>query len=289
MAKKRKKQTKSIYSGVKSIVFLISGVIGALSYQHFNSVEHRLETEQISKSTSAGSCKSHFLNEQEPVIGLPKMASESQLLCYESYAGRTSYISKSNLYSAEYLTATKVKQAKGLDRINSFHEESQLPKGKRAELSDYHRSGFDRGHLAPSADMPTAKAQDESFSLSNMVPQNSEHNRKTWSKVEQTTRKLAQKYNSVYVVTLPVYQDKNGNLPAKVKAIGDNQVYIPNYMAKAVYIPKLNSSAVYLSPNNESGYVKVISLNEFKTLSQIDVFPALADDVKSNVVGEWLW
>ena len=32
MAKKRKKQTKSIYSGVKSIVFLISGVIGALSY-----------------------------------------------------------------------------------------------------------------------------------------------------------------------------------------------------------------------------------------------------------------
>ena len=51
---------------------------------------------------------------------------------------------------------------------NPFAADPELPPGKRAELKDYTKSGFDRGHMAPAGDMKfSVKAMDESFYLSN--------------------------------------------------------------------------------------------------------------------------
>lgn len=227
-----------------------------------------------------GTCALNLYENRAPIIEIKKMAQESKILCNYAYAGRVSFISKSNLYSAEHLTAKRVRDAKKIERINPFHADSRLAERQSASLQDYQRSGYDRGHLAPNADMATAQEQYQSFSLANMVPQKGEHNRKTWSKVEKITRQIAKRYGSIFVVTMPVYQAANGKIPARLKAIGKNKVYIPQFMAKAIYVPKIQQAVVVLSPNDDSHRVQLLSLARFQQLAHIQVFPTLSNAIQ---------
>jgi hypothetical protein len=79
-------------------------------------------------------------------------------------------------------------------RSDKFKADPDIPKGKRAELEDYKGSGFDRGHIAPSADMLRSQGtNDESFLLSNMAPQDPSLNRGIWSTLEDDVRDWAKK------------------------------------------------------------------------------------------------
>jgi endonuclease G len=83
--------------------------------------------------------------------------------CYDDFAVGHSGVTHTPLWSAAHLTAGEVDAARTLDRHDVFHAEAQLPRGERAELVDYRRSGFDRGRMAASGDMPTPAAQAQSF------------------------------------------------------------------------------------------------------------------------------
>lgn len=279
MAKKKNSNNLPDALFTKMASALLIAIIGGISYLSQQVFQEKDKIKEIIPNALI-SCESNLFESKRPRIDLEKMANEAQELCYEGYAAKASYISKSNLYSAERLTKERVSVK--LDRQNPFHAEEKIPADKRAELSDYKNSGFDRGHLAPNADMPTRNSQYESFSLANMIPQVSEHNQKTWSKVEQITRNLAKQYNDIYVVTLPVYQNKDGSFPRSMKAIGANKVYIPQFVAKAIYIPKLQKATVVFSPNDKSNRVETMSLTNFYAISKVDVFPSLGDKVKNN-------
>lgn len=57
-------------------------------------------------------------------------------------------------------------------RANRFFPDKRLRSSDRAELSGYKVSGYSRGHIARAGNMPSPTAIEQSFSLSNMVPQN---------------------------------------------------------------------------------------------------------------------
>ena len=81
-------------------------------------------------------------------------------LCSETFAVLYSQTSKTPLVVVERLNAAQLKDAKGEERTNQFYADPRIPKGGRAELSDYRSQhpAVDRGHQAPAADAPNARA-----------------------------------------------------------------------------------------------------------------------------------
>lgn len=193
----------------------------------------------LSTRTWATQCPEEFAAGAAPTITNVKLQSRTQEVCFQNYAVLHSGISRTPLYSAEHLTRVNVEAAKTLSRQNSFHPESALPARDRAELSDYSRSGYDRGHMSPNGDMPDRSAQAESFSLANMVPQVHANNAGIWAGIEGAARQLALNEGEVYVVSGPAF------LGADLQRIGN--VLVPTHLWKVLYSPKQKRAGAYLN------------------------------------------
>ena len=220
-------------------------------------------------------CSQSFYGGVYPEFTNPKLSNNTQALCMDGFAVMYSGVSRTPLWSAEYLDRNRLQQAKEIDREDSFHEESRLPKSMRAKLSDYSGSGYDRGHLAPNGNMANRSQQYDSFSLANIAPQSPRNNRYIWRNIESATRYLTQQYGEVYTVTGVAFTDK------KTKQLAD-RVLVPSHFFKAVYIPASNQAAVYYAPNDESERIEVISLDELTRKIGIDVLPVLDAQTKAQ-------
>ena len=220
-------------------------------------------------------CSQSFYGGVYPEFTNPKLSNNTQALCMDGFAVMYSGVSRTPLWSAEYLDRKRLQQAKEIDREDSFHEESRLPKSMRAKLSDYSGSGYDRGHLAPNGNMANRSQQYDSFSLANIAPQSPRNNRYIWRNIESATRYLTQQYGEVYTVTGVAFTDK------KTKQLAD-RVLVPSHFFKAVYIPASNQAGVYYAPNDESERIEVISVDELTAKIGIDVLPVLDAQTKAQ-------
>ena len=220
-------------------------------------------------------CSQSFYGGVYPEFTNPKLSNNTQALCMDGFAVMYSGVSRTPLWSAEYLDRKRLQQAKQIDREDSFHEESRLPKSMRAKLSDYSGSGYDRGHLAPNGNMANRSQQYDSFSLANIAPQSPRNNRYIWRNIESATRYLTQQYGEVYTITGVAFTDK------KTKQLA-NRVLVPSHFFKAVYIPASNQAGVYYAPNDESERIEVISLDQLTAKIGIDVLPVLDAQTKSR-------
>ncbi|PKG35972.1 endonuclease [Psychrobacter sp. Sarcosine-3u-12] len=220
-------------------------------------------------------CSQSFYGGIYPEFTNTKLSNNTQALCMDGFATMYSGVSRTPLWSAEHLTRKRLNQAKEIDREDSFHEESRLPKSARASLSDYSGSGYDRGHIAPNANMATRSQQYDSFSLANIAPQSPRNNRYIWRNIESATRYLTQQYGEVYTVTGVAFTNK------KTKQLAD-RVLVPSHFFKAVYIPATNQAGVYYAPNDESERIEIISIDQLTAKTGIDVLPVLDPQTKAE-------
>ena len=238
--------------GLKNSVILMAIVVGITSAQANDFTE----------------CSRSFYGGIYPEFTNIKLSNNTQALCMDGFAVMYSGVSRTPLWSAEHLTRKRLNQAQTIDREDSFHEESKLPESARASLNDYSGSGYDRGHLAPNADMATRSQQYDSFSLANIAPQSPRNNRYIWRNIESATRYLTQQYGEVYTVTGVAFTSK------KTKQLAD-RVLVPSHFYKAVYIPATNQAGVYYAPNDESERIEIISIDQLTAKTGIDVLPVL--------------
>jgi len=221
-----------------------------------------------SSLASAGECPAHYVDGRLPETRNPKMTTATTELCYGVFGVMHSGITRTPLWSAEHLTAQNIDAAKNLSRENSFHPEPRLPARARAELADYARSGYDRGHMAPNGDMPDRESQHESFTLANMVPQDAENNRHIWAGIEGVVRKLAQKEGDLYVLTGPAFI--GGNL----QKVGN--VLVPTHLYKLVYSPRQRAGAAFFIENRADAQYETLSVAELEERVGINLLPSLS-------------
>jgi endonuclease G len=180
-------------------------------------------------------------------------------LCSDNFAVLYSQTSKTPLVVVERLNAGQLQDAKGEERTNQFYPDPRIPKGARAELSDYRgqHPAVDRGHQSPAADAPSTNAMAQSFALSNMVPQDPTNNRKIWSKVEADVRKFAKRADgNVFVFTGPLFDPG-------YSTIGDNKVWVPTRLFKLVYDVSSQRAWAYVLPNAETRIEKPMDYATF--------------------------
>lgn len=223
------------------------------------------------------SCSEQYFNGVSPEIVNPAMQRETTAVCASAYSLVNSGITRTPLWSAEYLTRKRVAMAEHMQRINSFHPEDELPENQRAELKDYSRTGYDRGHMAPSGDMPDAQSQYESFSLANMIPQNPDNNRHLWEGIESAVRTLAKREGDLYVITGPLFEGAN------IKQL-HGHVMVPTRIYKAIYNPRRNEAGAYLVNNAPGMAYEVGSVAEIEKLSGLDLFPRMSPQIKNRVM-----
>jgi endonuclease G len=83
-----------------------------------------------------------------------------------------------------------------------FFSDTTLPAGwYRVRHDDYTSSGYDRGHMTPSADRTTTTADNEAtFLLTNVVPQAPASNQGPWAQLEENLRNRVRTGNEAYIV-----------------------------------------------------------------------------------------
>jgi endonuclease G len=223
-------------------------------------------------------CPAHFAEGAAPEIVNTAMRPQAKELCFTGFAVMHSGITLTPLWSAEHLTKSRLDAAAQLPRVNSFHAEARLRTAERATLADYKASGWDRGHMAPNGDMPNKKAQRESFSLANIIPQAPKINQNLWEGIESAVRNSVRRGTGLYVITGPLFE---GNALEQL----NGRVLVPTSVFKAIYDPDNGTAGAYVAPNAKQSRtmeIETVSIAELEKRLGIILFPLMPDQMKQT-------
>jgi endonuclease G, mitochondrial len=219
--------------------------------------------------------------ENTAVTGSPQTSTPGISICRSGYELLYNSDFKTPVWVAEHIEANEVRGKQIRD--DKFRSDPEIQDHLEAHLSDYKGSGYARGHMAPVGDFRRNLLEaDESFYLSNMVPQIQVcNNSGVWRSIEDITRDWAIHYNELYVVTGPIYSDAN------TKIIG-NGVRVPDALFKVVYNPTLKQTLGFVVPNKELCGSKprqfVMPVTQIEQLAHMKFFPNIS---ATDATGLW--
>jgi endonuclease G, mitochondrial len=135
-------------------------------------------------------------------------------------------------------------------RQDNFRADTTLPSGwYQVGGSDYSGSGFDRGHMTPSADRTkTVTDNSATFLMTNMVPQSPDNNQGPWASLENYLRTLVTGGKELYIISGIYGQGGTGSNGTKY-TIANGDVQVPSRVWKVVVVnnPGAGASGVTTS------------------------------------------
>lgn len=174
-------------------------------------------------------------------------------------------------------------------RKNKFIPDPNLVKQAEPYVGpkEYVKTGYDRGHLAPSADFSwSQKANDLTFVMSNMAPQTPNLNRDAWKRLEEKVRGWACGEKIVTVITGPVIEDGLSKL--------ESGLIIPDSFFKIIIdetAPKKVIAFVYNQRDKgdllKKRMVKPKSLKKLAGVSLEDIGPKIQNLRMPSSLNDW--
>lgn len=168
-----------------------------------------------------------------------------------------------------------------------------LVKGDPVVTKDYSNSGYDRGHMAPAADMRWSnEAMRESFYMTNICPQNHNNNAGDWKELEELGRDFARRYGAIYIACGPIL----GENPSSIGTA--RKILVPEAFYKVFLRQKENgdwTSIGFVMQNKAQSkplMTYMMSVNDIEAMTHIDFFPTLPDEIEEKVedtfeVADW--
>ena len=282
MARKGKKKSGG---GLKGFILLVILIAGAL-YVHQNR-EKVFSTETVqaigSQTSTTGAEETASANTGLSLqLEIPKTVGKRDEMVIRHLGYTVSY---NNFYKTPNWVAwelTRQETEGDEERTNKFLPDPELPE-PRVTTSDYTRSGYDRGHMAPAADMKwSSRAMKESFYMSNICPQNRKLNRDDWGDLEESCRKWAEKYGTVHIAAGPIYDTKSP------KRIGKNRVAVPDRFFKVVLIyNRKNPMAMGFLFDNKAHHQNLknymVTVDKVEEETGLDFFPKVPDSIEERI------
>jgi endonuclease G len=170
-------------------------------------------------------------------------------------------------------------------RIDNFIPDSFVVTGT-ATNEDYKHCGYDRGHLAPAADMVwNEQAMRESFYYSNISPQLPAFNRGIWKVLETKVRAFANTYCNLYITCGPLFINSDSS-------IGNNEVMIPTHFYKTVlvYNSDVRQCIGFLFPHEKCNgelFDYAVSVDSIERLINLDLYHKLPDWIELDIESEF--
>ena len=166
-------------------------------------------------------------------------------------------------------------------RTNKFRSDPEIPTGS-ATTGDYRRSGYDRGHLAPAADMAfSGQTMADSFFMSNMSPQKPSFNRGIWKDLEALVRSFAITERKIVVVTGPILPQE------KTITIGANRVTVPTHYYKVIFdLTPPQKMIAFILPNEGSDkalWKFAVSVDAVEKATGLDFFSKLPKEKQKQL------
>ena len=173
-----------------------------------------------------------------------------------------------------------------VERSNHFAPDP-LAYGDPVVTYDYTHSGYDRGHMAPAADMKwSEQAMRESFYMTNICPQNQNLNRGDWNDLEELARDWARKYGNIYIACGPIVRNEN------VTIGNTHRIVVPSAFYK-VFLRKNHSSWTTIGfvfenvAGNKPLMTYMTSVDVVENMTGIDFFYNLPDSIEEQIESDF--
>lgn len=184
-------------------------------------------------------------------------------------------------------------------RQDDFRPDTTLPSGwYEVTANEFSGTGFDRGHMCPSADRTASVADNQAtFLMDNMIPQAPKNNEVTWENLEEYERTLVSEGDELYIISGGYGSGGTGS-KGYVTTVG-NGVVVPAETWKIIVVLPSGSNDIsrittstrviaVLMPNSQTCSSKPwsdyrVSVDDIQTLTGYDFLSSVPTSIQSVI------